>query len=70
MLGACLLFVLLGLDPASDVLAHVGGFLGGIVLGGGLVVLPDSLSRGPAFNVACALLLGSLVAFTWVLALR
>ncbi len=69
LLGVCLLFVLLGLDPASDVLAHLGGFLGGLLLGAGLVLLPEKFSQGPAFGSACALLLGSLVALTWILAL-
>ena len=33
VVAGCLLVVLLGLSPKSDVVAHVGGFAGGIVLG-------------------------------------
>jgi membrane associated rhomboid family serine protease len=33
LMAGCLLVVLLGFSPKSDVMAHVGGFIGGIILG-------------------------------------
>jgi membrane associated rhomboid family serine protease len=33
LMAGCLLVVLLGFSPKSDVMAHVGGFIGGTVLG-------------------------------------
>lgn len=41
-----LLFVLFGLSPRSDVVAHAGGFLGGLVGGVGLNWLPATWGRG------------------------
>jgi membrane associated rhomboid family serine protease len=64
-----LLFVMFGLSPASDVVAHAGGFAGGLLLGLGLNFLPERL--GPRTTAgrwagAAAILL---VAACWSLAL-
>ena len=40
-----LLLVILGTNPSSDVIAHVGGFFGGIGIGGILTLLPGSPDR-------------------------
>jgi rhomboid protease GluP len=69
-LAGVLLFLLLGLDPASDVVAHTGGFLSGVLLGLGLSLLPQHLVRHPAVNPACAILLAVVVVLTWALACR
>jgi rhomboid protease GluP len=64
-----LLVVLLGLSPKSDVVAHVGGFVAGVVLG--VVVLPwrARLTRLMLSN-ACLGAFVLLVTLTWMLALR
>jgi membrane associated rhomboid family serine protease len=49
-----LLFMLLGLNPDSDVIAHLGGFFGGLVAGGLMASFPTwfpDTSRGNAFAV-------------------
>lgn len=60
------LFLLLGLNPDSDVVAHLGGFLGGLVAGGAMATgprwFPDT-SKGNTF--AIILLLG-LVLSAWM----
>jgi membrane associated rhomboid family serine protease len=40
--ASIMLFVLLGVDPASDVVAHLGGFLTGAIFGLGLSLLPPA----------------------------
>lgn len=69
ILGGVLLLVLLGLDPRSDVIAHLGGFLTGLLLGIATAFVPAAWLRGPRFNPACGLLLGGWVVLTWWLAL-
>jgi rhomboid protease GluP len=63
-----LLFVLLGVDPSSDVLVHAGGFLGGGVAGASAAFIPDG-RRAIASRIS-AVLFAAVVATTWVLALR
>ena len=63
-----LLFVLLGVDPSSDVLVHAGGFLGGVVAGASAALIPDG-RRAIASRIS-AVLFAAVVATTWVLALR
>ena len=61
-----MLFVLLGVSPDTDVVAHFGGFIAGIGIGFLLRILP----RTPVANVTAALLFVFLVLSTWWLALR
>lgn len=68
--GAILLTVLLGLNPASDVIAHLGGLGAGFALGVGLVAwkqsAPESLARwDPWLAYVC----GALLAAAWAMAL-
>ena len=67
--GGGLLFVLLGLTPGTDVLAHFGGFASGLVFGilmaHGLPVL-----RKPVANLLCGLFFVLLVLWPWWLAMR
>lgn len=46
-LAGILLFVLLGTNPASDVLAHLGGFVAGVLLGGLLSAAPKQVLAHP-----------------------
>jgi membrane associated rhomboid family serine protease len=71
--GVCagvLLFVLLGLNPASDVVAHLGGFVFGLVFGAALARVHQAALTQPVVNLGCGLALGVLVIATWWFALR
>jgi rhomboid protease GluP len=63
-----MLFVLLGLSPGTDVIAHLGGFAGGLVLGA-LMVAAAEPTRNALVNLAAGLLFAVLVVWTWSLAL-
>jgi rhomboid protease GluP len=67
--GAVLLFLLLGLDPRSDVLAHSGGFLAGLCLSIGLRASGDSRQR-PWQSRLAALLVAGIVLLAWRQALK
>jgi membrane associated rhomboid family serine protease len=70
VLAGFLLFVLFGLDPGSDVLAHFGGFMGGLAFGAALSFLPEVKLRQRGVNIAALTLLAAIIAVTWGLALR
>ncbi|MBI2929515.1 MAG: rhomboid family intramembrane serine protease [Verrucomicrobia bacterium] len=70
VVAGVLLFVLLGLDPASDVVAHLGGFVFGLALGGVLALVRHEIVRRAAINLVCGATLGGLIIWTWWLALR
>lgn len=61
VLAGTLLFILLGLNPAGDVAAHLGGFAAGVALGTLLSVMPDGVSRGKLSNGVCWLLMATLL---------
>ena len=65
-----LLFVLFGLDPSSDVLAHLGGFLSGLIFGALLSFAPERLLRNNLLNAVLLGILTGAIALTWGLALR
>lgn len=67
--AAILLFILFGLSPGTDTVAHLGGLVAGLGLGAILVWLPPRFSRNLMLNVASGLLLIALVTGTWWLAL-
>ncbi|HWW01404.1 MAG TPA: rhomboid family intramembrane serine protease [Candidatus Acidoferrum sp.] len=69
VLAAVLLFVLLGLAPGTDVMAHAGGFVAGILLGGLLKLVP-CLARQTKTNLLGGFLFILLVLWPWWLALR
>jgi rhomboid protease GluP len=68
--GAVCLFVLFGVSPGTDVVAHAGGFFSGIVLGVALAFLPESVRRNAKLNLFCGLCLGAFIVLCWFLALR
>jgi rhomboid protease GluP len=61
-----MLFVLLGVSPNTDVVAHFGGFVAGIAVG----LCLTKFAGGFRTNLIAALLFVSLVLWTWWLALR
>ncbi len=67
--GGVMLFALLGLAPETDVLAHFGGFLGGLVIGIPLNLRP-ALAREAKINMICGFVFAALVVLPWWLALN
>lgn len=65
--GGVLLLVLVGFDPASDVVAHVSGFLVGGIFG---AVVRDRWADSEIVNTGAGLLCGALAGLCWWLALR
>jgi rhomboid protease GluP len=68
ILGGVFLFVLLGLSPGSDVLAHFGGFLSGLLIGT-LLLLVRPLAQNTFANLLAGATFSALVIGTWWLAL-
>jgi membrane associated rhomboid family serine protease len=69
LLGGLLLFILMGFNPASDVVAHLGGFVSGILLGTGLAWLPAPLRQNAKVDRVAGALAAGLTVVTWTLAL-
>ncbi len=67
--GGTMLFVLLALTPGTDVVAHLGGFATGLVLGALLSLVPG-IARKPNANLVSGLAFALLVIVPWWLALR
>jgi len=68
ILGGGLLFVFLGLGPQTDVVAHLGGFVAGILLGLGLSLAPG-LTQRLWVNLIAGILFTALVILSWLFAL-
>jgi rhomboid protease GluP len=69
LLGGIMLFALLALTPGTDVVAHLGGFVCGLLLGGMLSLIP-AIAQKPRANLLSGLLFTLLVIIPWWLALR
>jgi membrane associated rhomboid family serine protease len=69
VLAGCLLVVLLGFSPRSDVAAHIGGFVAGIALGIIAMRFRNHLLRRTT-NASSLFITVMLVLATWWLALR
>jgi membrane associated rhomboid family serine protease len=65
-----LLLIFLGFspDPRTDVLAHAGGFVAGLILGGPLALW--NKPRHPGLDIAALLAFAALLLATWALALK
>ena len=70
LLAGFLLFVLFGLDPGSDILAHFGGFVAGLLFGAVLSLAPEAKLQRNETNTVAFVCLTLIIAVTWVLALR
>lgn len=64
-----MLFMLFGLAPGTDVVAHFGGFVIGLFLGG-LLSVSKRLTNRTMFNFACGLVFLTLVIHPWWKALK
>lgn len=69
VIAGMLLFIWFGLSPKSDILAHAGGFLAGLVFGTFLAFVPEKRLRSAWLNEVCACLLVGLLVLTWTKAL-
>lgn len=69
LMAGVLLFVFLGTSPGTDVVAHLGGFLCGLLLGSVLALAPQRVHR-PRTNLAAAMLFAALVVLPWWRALN
>lgn len=67
--GGIMMFVLFALTPGTDVVAHLGGFGCGLILGALLSLAPD-LSQRSTPNLLAGALFTLLVLIPWALALR
>jgi len=70
LFGGLLLLVLMGFSPQSDIIAHVGGFVGGCVAGTMLQLLPVGWATRPRSNWLAEFLAVLLMLLCWWLALR
>ena len=68
-IAGALLVVFLGFSEKSDVVAHLGGFGGGLALGIAALRVPGLLLNG-LFQIFAAIICAALVGATWTLALR
>jgi rhomboid protease GluP len=69
LMAGLMLFVLFGLSPETDVVAHSVGFVMGLLLGGVLRSLPRSW-RNPKMDLAAGFMLCGLMVLSGVLAFR
>jgi rhomboid protease GluP len=69
LLGTVLLFILIGVNPSSDVVAHLGGFVGGLALGLLLGLLPERALHHPATSLLTGAITAATLVWTWALAL-
>lgn len=65
-----LLFVLFGLNPGSDIMAHLGGFVAGLLFGGLLAIIPERHLQKRLPNFICIAAVVIIIAVTWSCALR
>jgi rhomboid protease GluP len=65
IMGGVLLFVLIGVSPESDVVAHLGGFVTGLLLGLLLAPVPR-LADSRRINLAAGLVFAVLVVLPWL----
>ena len=64
ILAGVLLFVFLGVSPGTDVLAHLGGFVTGLLLGSLLAFAPR-LTQRPLVNLTAGIIFALLVILPW-----
>jgi membrane associated rhomboid family serine protease len=68
VMAGVMLFVLFGLSPGTDMIAHLGGFVSGLALGTVLVHAPAGFARNFTVNLSSGIMLVALVVGTWWLA--
>ena len=68
--AGCFLLILLGTSQGSDVLAHIGGFVGGAILGTVMCFIPVRQLQRPFWNRLLEILTSALVIGAWWAAIR
>lgn len=68
LLAGVLIFVMIGVDPKTDVVAHLGGFVSGWLLGI-LLALNPRILRLPRINLVAGIIFCLLIIMPWWLAL-
>ena len=68
LFAGVLLFVLLGLNPEADTVAHLGGFITGLIMGS-LLALAPRLTQLSRVNLVTGILFAALVIMPWLRAL-
>lgn len=66
--GGVMLFALLGVTSGTDTVAHFGGFVAGMILGAGITLAGDGISR-PGVNFVAGVIFTALGLGAWALAL-
>lgn len=69
VIAGFLLFVLFGFSPGSDILAHFGGFIAGLIFGALLSLPAEPKLHRNSLNLIAFSLLTLTIAVTWVLAI-
>ncbi len=69
LMSVAMLFVLFGLSPDSDLIAHLGGFLTGIAIGTALSLLPETECKKTHWNLLSHIAALAVLLYTWTLAL-
>jgi membrane associated rhomboid family serine protease len=69
IVSGLMIFTLFGVSPGTDVIAHFGGLVLGLLLGM-LFARKPTVSVKPVINWACALIFAALVIVPWLLAIR
>lgn len=69
VVGGLMLFVLLGLNPASDTVAHLGGFVAGLILGLVLAQAPQRVLLQGRMTFLCGGVVAIWLVWVWALAL-
>ena len=70
VIAGFLLFVLFGFSPGSDILAHLGGFLAGLIFGAILSFANEPRLHQSRLNIIAFIITAVTIAVTWTLALR
>ncbi len=70
VVAGVMMFVLFGLTPGTDIAAHLGGFLAGLLLGAVLVFAPRRVVESQRLNFVSIVILVALVTATWLVAVR
>jgi rhomboid protease GluP len=68
--GGMFMFMMFGVDPQSDLIAHTGGFITGVVLGAILALGPQKIIRSRAADRIALFFFVTITALVWILALR
>ena len=70
VIAGFLLFVLFGFNPSSDIIAHLGGFVAGLIFGAVLSLVNEPRLHHARLNLIASAVTALTIAVTWTLALR